>query len=279
MTDSSKPSPSERILASRRKFLAAAGLAAPAVLAAPAIVGAQAPIRWRLQTYAGPSLGEHVIKRQVDAFNAAANGEMEIELYYADQLVPTSELFRALQNGTLDAISRMRPPWRARRHCRVRWLFPVRYALQPDIAPCSCIMARRSGRKPFRSQKCHLSLDRRLDPLHVFTVYKPVRSLAISKDCVSSAFPTAAGPVTLWLIFRNGCRRGQRPRSAPGPPPAPPAITNRTGPAPLVGKYALSNAITGLVRPLLRHTQAGRRCRRICSSSTARPSISRTITA
>src|SRR3546814_7671931 len=29
---------------------------------------------------------------------------MEIELYYADQLVPTSELFRALQAGTIDAV-------------------------------------------------------------------------------------------------------------------------------------------------------------------------------
>ena len=29
---------------------------------------------------------------------------MEIELYYADQLVPTAELFRAMQNGTIDAV-------------------------------------------------------------------------------------------------------------------------------------------------------------------------------
>src|SRR3546814_19171347 len=46
----------------------------------------------------------HVIKPQIEAFNRAANGEMEIELYYADQLVPTSELFRALQPGTIDAV-------------------------------------------------------------------------------------------------------------------------------------------------------------------------------
>jgi TRAP-type mannitol/chloroaromatic compound transport system substrate-binding protein len=61
-------------------------------------------IKWRLQTYAGPALGEHVIKPSIDAFNAAANGEMVIELYYADQLVPTGELFRALQQGTVDAV-------------------------------------------------------------------------------------------------------------------------------------------------------------------------------
>src|SRR5690554_6583910 len=105
MTKLIKPSPSEAILASRRKFMTSVGFGAGAVaLAAPSIVKAQAPIRWRLQTYSGAPLGAHVIKPQIDAFNAAANGEMEIELYYADQLVPTSELFRALQNGTLDAI-------------------------------------------------------------------------------------------------------------------------------------------------------------------------------
>ena len=78
---------------SRRRFLkkaglAGAGAAGASTLAAPAVM-AQAPIKWRLQTYAGAALGEHVIKPAVDAFNKAANGEMEIELYFADQLVPT----------------------------------------------------------------------------------------------------------------------------------------------------------------------------------------------
>jgi TRAP-type mannitol/chloroaromatic compound transport system substrate-binding protein len=93
----------------RRDFLrkaatATAGVAAASTLPAPYVVRAQSPIRWRLQTYAGPVLGEHVIKNAVDAFNVAANGEMVIELYYADQLVPHGELFRALQNGTVDAV-------------------------------------------------------------------------------------------------------------------------------------------------------------------------------
>ena len=39
-------------------------------------------------------------QESIDAFNKAANGEMEIELYTADQLVPQGELFRAVQNGT-----------------------------------------------------------------------------------------------------------------------------------------------------------------------------------
>jgi TRAP-type mannitol/chloroaromatic compound transport system substrate-binding protein len=61
-------------------------------------------IKWRLQTYAGPALAEHVIKPSIEAFNKAANGEMVIELYFADQLVPTGELFRAMQAGTIDAV-------------------------------------------------------------------------------------------------------------------------------------------------------------------------------
>jgi TRAP-type mannitol/chloroaromatic compound transport system substrate-binding protein len=109
MTKKSKiESPSERILESRRKFLRTAGIGTVAAAASTGIaapyVKAQSPIRWRLQTYSGAPLGAHVIKPQIDAFNAAANGEMEIELYYADQLVPTAELFRALQNGTIDAV-------------------------------------------------------------------------------------------------------------------------------------------------------------------------------
>ena len=70
---------------------------------APA-VHARSTIRWRLQTYASPALAAHVVKPAVDAFNQAANGEMEIELFYADQFVPTGDLFRAMQDGTIDAV-------------------------------------------------------------------------------------------------------------------------------------------------------------------------------
>ena len=79
--------------------------AAGAVLAAPAVhTQPKTKIKWRLQTYAGSALAAHVIKPSIDAFNQVANGQMEIELYYADQLVPTGELFRALQRGTIDAV-------------------------------------------------------------------------------------------------------------------------------------------------------------------------------
>jgi len=96
-------------MTNRRDFLktaaaaTTAGVAGAATLAAPA-VKAQSKIKWRLQTYAGPALAAHVIKPSIDAFNKVANGEMEIELYYADQLVPTGELFRAMQRGTIDAV-------------------------------------------------------------------------------------------------------------------------------------------------------------------------------
>ncbi|MTI17578.1 twin-arginine translocation signal domain-containing protein [Rhodobacteraceae bacterium RKSG542] len=97
------------MIKTRREFLKKAGVttvaaAGATTLAAPAVHAAGRPIKWRLQTYAGAPLAAHVIKPSIDMFNKAANGEMEIELYYADQLVPTGELFRAMQRGTIDAV-------------------------------------------------------------------------------------------------------------------------------------------------------------------------------
>ncbi len=88
----------------RRSFLTKGALAGAATLAAPAVMAQSAPIKWRMQTYAGAALGAHVIKPAIDSFNKIAAGQMEIELYFADQLVPTGELFRAMQNGTIDAV-------------------------------------------------------------------------------------------------------------------------------------------------------------------------------
>ncbi len=92
---------------SRRKFLktAGAGLAGAAALSAPAIHAAtKSTIKWRMQTYAGPSLAAHVVKPAIDSFNKIAGSDMQIELFYGDQLVPTGELFRAMQKGTIDAV-------------------------------------------------------------------------------------------------------------------------------------------------------------------------------
>ena len=90
-------------MTTRRKFLTAGAAAGAATLAAPA-VRAQSTIRWRLQTYAGAALAEHVARPAIDAFNKIAGDEMQIELYTADQLVPTGELFRSMQSGTIDAV-------------------------------------------------------------------------------------------------------------------------------------------------------------------------------
>ena len=90
-------------MTTRRQFIAGAGAAAAAALTS-CVIPAQSKIRWRLQTYASPNLAEHVIKPALDSFNKIARDEMEIELVYADQGVPTGELFRALQQGTIDAV-------------------------------------------------------------------------------------------------------------------------------------------------------------------------------
>ena len=90
-------------MTTRRKFITTAGLAGASALVAPAI-HARTKIHWRMQTYAGPALAEHVIKPVIESFNKIAGEEMEIELYFADQLVATAELFHAMQRGAIDAV-------------------------------------------------------------------------------------------------------------------------------------------------------------------------------
>ena len=96
-------------MTTRRNFLKTAAVTGGAVGTAAlgsAHIYADEPkkITWRLQTYAGAALAEHVIKPSIEAFNKVAEGQMEIQLYFADQLVPTGELFRAMQKGTIDAV-------------------------------------------------------------------------------------------------------------------------------------------------------------------------------
>jgi TRAP-type mannitol/chloroaromatic compound transport system substrate-binding protein len=105
MKEDNKPSKPEDN--SRRSFVKKASTGVAGILAAgtaPYAYSATDPIKWRLQTYSGAPLGAHVILPQIESFNKAAHGKMEIELYYADQLVATDELFRAMQNGTIDAV-------------------------------------------------------------------------------------------------------------------------------------------------------------------------------
>ena len=91
----------------RRDFVKKVGAGTAGILAAgtaPYAFSQSNPIKWRLQSYSGAPLGAHVVLPQIEAFNKVAHGQMEIELYYADQLVPTDELFRAMQSGALDAV-------------------------------------------------------------------------------------------------------------------------------------------------------------------------------
>ena len=79
-------------MTTRRKFIQGAATIAPAAaLAAPAL--AQSTIKWRMQTYAGSALADHVVRPAIDMFNKIAGDRMHIELFMGDQLVPTGELF------------------------------------------------------------------------------------------------------------------------------------------------------------------------------------------
>jgi TRAP-type mannitol/chloroaromatic compound transport system substrate-binding protein len=78
------------------KGAAAAGGGKAAAAAAP-------KYHWRLQTYAGPVLAKYVCTNAIEEFNIAANNEMKIDVYTADELVPQGELFQAVQKGTVDA--------------------------------------------------------------------------------------------------------------------------------------------------------------------------------
>jgi TRAP-type mannitol/chloroaromatic compound transport system substrate-binding protein len=193
MTDSSKKSPSEKILTSRRKFLAGSAIGAASTLAAPAVVAQTSPIKWRLQTYSGAPLGAHVIKPQIEAFNTAANGEMEIELYYADQLVPTGELFRALQSGVIDAVQSDEASMNAPVDIAVfggYFPFATRYSL--DVPA----LFKYYGLQEIW-QEAYDEVDNvtwlstgAWDPLHIFTK-DPIRSLADMKGKRVFGVPTA----------------------------------------------------------------------------------------
>jgi TRAP-type mannitol/chloroaromatic compound transport system substrate-binding protein len=95
---------------SRRSFLTKGAIAGAAALAAPAVAQ-----RARDQV-ADADLcrgcpGRAGRQARGRAVQPIAAGQMEIELFFADQLVPTAELFQAMQAGTIDACSRMTIRW------------------------------------------------------------------------------------------------------------------------------------------------------------------------
>jgi TRAP-type mannitol/chloroaromatic compound transport system substrate-binding protein len=191
--------PSKEILATRRNFLGKAVLGAGAAVAgstvaAPFVHAKTGPIKWRLQTYSGAPLGAHVIKPQIDAFNAAANGEMESELYYADQLGPTADLFRALQHGTIDAVQSDEATMASPVDIAVfggYFPFATRYSL--DVPALFRYYGLKEIWEEAYSEVKNVTWlsTGAWDPLHIFTVNKPIRSLADMKGLRVFGVPTA----------------------------------------------------------------------------------------
>jgi len=177
-------------MTTRRKFLKGAAVAGPATLATPAL--AQSKIKWRMQTYAGSALAEHVCKPAIDQFNKIAGDEMEIELYFADQLVPTGELFRAMQKGTIDAVQSDDDSMASPTEVTVfggYFPFALRYSLDVPV------LFNQYGLKEIWEDEYakvgvkHISAGS-WDPCH-FATKDPINSLADLKGKRVFTFPTA----------------------------------------------------------------------------------------
>jgi len=188
-------------MTTRRKFIRGAGIAGAATLAAPA-VHAQSVITWRLQTYAGASLAAHVIKPAIDAFNVAANGQMVIELFYADQLVPTGELFRAMQKGTIDAVQSDDDSMASPTEVTVfggYFPFASRYSLDVPVLFNQYGLAEIWDAEYSKVGVKHISAGS-WDPCH-FNTKKPINSLEDLKGLRVFTFPTAGRFLTQFGVI------------------------------------------------------------------------------
>ncbi|MGI9402313.1 MAG: TRAP transporter substrate-binding protein [Rhizobiaceae bacterium] len=181
-------------MTTRRKFLKTAGIgtagAAAAGLATPAI--AQNTIKWRLQTYAGTPLSDHVVKPAIETVNKIAGDQMQIELFLSNQIVPTEELFRAMQKGTIDAVQSDDDSMAAPTEVTVfggYFPFGSRYSLDVPV------LFEQYGLKEIWEEEYakvgikHISAGS-WDPCH-FATKQPINSLADLKGKRVFTFPTA----------------------------------------------------------------------------------------
>mgnify|MGYP003700613827 CR=1 FL=1 len=178
-------------MTTRRKILTTGLVGGAAALAAPA-VHAQKTIKWRLQTYAGPALAEHVIKPAIDSFNKIAGDRMQIELYFADQLVPTAELFRAMQRGTIDAVQSDDDSMASPTEVTVfggYFPFACRYSLDVPVLFNQYGLGKIWEEEYAKVGVQHISAGS-WDPCH-FNTKQPINSLADLKGKRVFTFPTA----------------------------------------------------------------------------------------
>lgn len=180
----------------RRDFLKTAGVAsaaAAATTAAPFVhAEKKTTIKWRMQTYAGPALAEHVIKPAIDSFNKIAGDDMQIELFFADQLVPTGELFRAMQKGTIDAVQSDDDSMAAPVEVRVfggYFPFASRYSLDVPVPFNKYGLNEIWDEEYSKVGVKHISAGA-WDPCH-FATKDPINSLADLKGKRVFTFPTA----------------------------------------------------------------------------------------
>ncbi len=182
-------------MTTRRKFLktATAGAVGAATLGAPAVhAQSKSTIKWRMQTYAGPALAEHVIKPAIDSFNKIAGNDMQIELFFADQLVPTGELFRAMQKGTIDAVQSDDDSMASPTEVTVfggYFPFASRYSLDVPVLFNQYGLNEIWDAEYSKVGVKHLSAGA-WDPCH-FATKDPIRSLADLKGKRVFTFPTA----------------------------------------------------------------------------------------
>lgn len=184
-------------MTTRRSFLTKGAVAAGAAtfaapLAAPNVLRAQEVIKWRMQTYAGAALAAEVVKPAVEMFNAIANGQMVIELYTADQLVPTGELFQAMQAGTIDCVQSDDDSMASPTEVTVfGGYFPLGLRYSLDVP----VLFNKFGLKQIWEEEYakvgikHISAGS-WDPCH-FATKDPINSLADLKGKRVFTFPTA----------------------------------------------------------------------------------------